>query len=285
MNQNIKKLFFKKSPNSIFTRIQQFPDVDPAIRSEVLNNFTAEFDIAPDCPLNREDIQKLSKKYFWHYAFKVNPDILIESDVSFTRGLHGRHFQRYSNLFPAIVEMAGMSRESLKVLDCACNCGFWSIQAVRNGFKKIVGFDGSEGNIEQANFLKQIIGLPQVEYRVLDIHSMSADQLGTYDVTFFLGILYHLNKPLDVLAQLREVTRGFAVIDTDIIAAKGPILRLVSDQVHDQNVSNRIAMYPSPTAVEQMLKHVGFKKVWYLNNEGDVPEIYRKNQRAAFIAE
>ena len=33
------------------------------------------------------------------------------------------------------------------------------------------------------------------------------DRLGTFDVVFFLGVLYHLKEPLSALERLRQVTR------------------------------------------------------------------------------
>lgn len=281
----IRKLLGRKKPASPFVDIPKFPEIAPSIRASVKENFALELTIAPTCSYRKEDIEERARTYFWHYPFYIKPDIYFESSMSKAKGLQGLHYKRYMHVFPAILQKAGGNLSTSTLLDCGCNAGFWSIQAVQNNIKEVVAFDGSSLNIEQACLLKEVAGFSNIDYRVLDLHEMSKDALGTYDITLFLGLLYHLNKPIEVLARLREVTRGFAVIDSDIFNVQTPLCKINQDKVHEQNISNNIAFLPSPTAIVMMLKHVGFKNVWYLENKGDVPQIYLDNNRATFIAD
>lgn len=52
---------------------------------------------------------------------------------------------------------------------------------------------------------------------------MEADPavVGTFDVVFFLGVLYHLREPLTALERVRALTREVAVIETEAIAVLG----------------------------------------------------------------
>lgn len=51
-----------------------------------------------------------------------------------------------------------------------------------------------------------------------DFMTMDLDALGSFDVVFFLGVLYHLKDPFLALRRLRQVTKGTAVIETaDVI--------------------------------------------------------------------
>ena len=51
--------------------------------------------------------------------------------------------------------------------------------------------------------------------------TMDLATLGTFDVVFFLGVLYHLKDPFLALRRLREVTRGVAVIETAGVVLPG----------------------------------------------------------------
>jgi 2-polyprenyl-3-methyl-5-hydroxy-6-metoxy-1,4-benzoquinol methylase len=252
---------------------------------KALDNFANEFDICHKCTMSGEEIRRKFDSFFWHYPFQIGPDISIESDDPLGKGLHGRHFQRYKHFFPALLSLTGGTLEEKTVLDCGCNCGFWSIQAIKNGAKSVLGFDAGEKNIEQANFLKHIIGLQHVVYRTLDIFEIGKDTLGQFDISFFLGLLYHLNRPVEALARLKEVTSGIAVIDTTWAVSDQAILVVRSDTVHDQNFSNALCMWPSPSAVYQMLIHVGFKKVWLVQHaSNDLPPDYLQGERGTFLA-
>jgi len=139
---------------------------------------------------------------------------------------------------------------------------------------------------EQANFLKDIIGLKNVEYRTLDIFEVDRSTVGQFDISFFLGLLYHLNKPIEALARLKDVTAGIAVIDSSWTVSNQPLMVLRSDNVHDQNFSNALCMRPSCSAVYLMLEHVGFKNVRLLEHAtNDLPDIYLQGGRGTFLAE
>jgi tRNA (mo5U34)-methyltransferase len=53
-----------------------------------------------------------------------------------------------------------------------------------------------------------------VEPVVGDFMTMDLDQLGTFDVVLYFGVLYHMREPFTALRRLRQVTRGMAVIET-----------------------------------------------------------------------
>jgi tRNA (mo5U34)-methyltransferase len=61
----------------------------------------------------------------------------------------------------------------------------------------------------------------RVEDVVGDFMSIDLAELGTFDVTFFLGLLYHLRHPLLALERLAQVTAGSAYLETAAIAVPG----------------------------------------------------------------
>ena len=60
-----------------------------------------------------------------------------------------------------------------------------------------------------------------VESLVADFMATDPDDIGTFDVTLFLGVLYHLQDPFDALRRLRRVTREVAVIETACMVLVG----------------------------------------------------------------
>jgi 2-polyprenyl-3-methyl-5-hydroxy-6-metoxy-1,4-benzoquinol methylase len=73
-----------------------------------------------------------------------------------------RPLQRYRHFMPYVVASQGGSLKGKRVLDIACNSGFWSIQCALLG-AEVVGFDARPELIEQANLLKQITGADNVD--------------------------------------------------------------------------------------------------------------------------
>lgn len=250
--------------------------------------FANSFPISAKCGLSEAEARHRLQDYFWHYPFKFG-DILVEAtDLNF-RGLQGRHYKRYFHIFPALLSLTGGSLDSQTVLDIGCNAGFWSIQAARAGARSVLGVDISAKNVEQAGFIRDLIGMDGLAYRTVTANEVSREALGEFDLTFFLGLLYHLDKPIEALERLYSVTKRWAVVDTTLARSDVPdgvpMLRLEEDVVHDQNVSNRLAMVPSKSAVPLLLKHAGFREVFWIKPAGnDLPLDYVTGARMTFVA-
>jgi tRNA (mo5U34)-methyltransferase len=60
-----------------------------------------------------------------------------------------------------------------------------------------------------------------VEVVVDDFMTMDVARLGTFDVTLFMGVLYHMQDPLGSLTRLAAVTKELAIIETHAIAVPG----------------------------------------------------------------
>ena len=57
----------------------------------------------------------------------------------------------------------------------------------------------------------------KVEPVVGDFSTMDLSALGTFDVVFYLGVLYHMEEPLTCLKRVRAVTNRVAVIETEAV--------------------------------------------------------------------
>ncbi len=245
--------------------------------------FSNSFPITAGCHMDRQDIEGKLKEYYWHYPFQFG-DLLVDSSHDGWGGLHGNHYRRYLHVFPNLLSLTGGSLRGYSVLDVGCNAGYWALQARLAGADRVVGIEASPKNVEQANFILRLIGLDGIEYRVMRVGEMSREVLGEFDISFFMGLLYHLDKPLDALGLLHDATRRFAVVDTRLFRAGGPVALLKKDRVHDQNFSNGVSWLPSRAAVALMLHYVGFRDVYQVPSTPSDLAGYLKGDQATFIA-
>ncbi|MCX7590977.1 MAG: methyltransferase domain-containing protein [Kiritimatiellae bacterium] len=88
-----------------------------------------------------------------------------------------RPLQRFRHFVPYLVYAENGSLHGKRVLNIACNSGFWTIQCAFLG-ASVVGCDARPELIEQANFIKSIVGVENVEFRVVDSWDTSPDTLG-----------------------------------------------------------------------------------------------------------
>lgn len=260
------------------------PPPSRAIVERASAYFRNSFPLSAQCTISREEFERKIGQYYWHYPFEFDGR-LVDSNHPDFRGLRGRHYLRYMHIFPALLSLTGGTLSGKSVLDVACNAGFWAIQAKLAGADPVVGVEASPENVEQANLILELTGLHGIAYREMNAYDISPVELGTFNVTLFLGLLYHLDDPILALRRLHDVTQGFAVVDTSLARSHRPVLRLAGDSVHDQNYSNGLALQPSRGAVVLMLRYVGFREVVQVGNtRRDLPRDYLKGTRATFIA-
>jgi tRNA (mo5U34)-methyltransferase len=253
---------------------------------QVSNSFSDIFPISPQQELSSIEIERNLEQYNWFYHFnfggrEVGPNPGAPKEV---RG----HYQRYLHMLPSILSLTDGTLAGKKILDVGCNAGFWSLQAKRLGASSVLGIDSSEDNVNQARLVAQIIGEKSVEYQTINAYDICKDSLGEFDITLFLGILYHLDSPVISLQKLYDVTKTFAVIDTQLINTSMAMLKVDDDtasRYHAQSHTNTLAFIPSEAAVIFMLRSVGFREIFMIpNHPSTLHESYISGRWGTFIA-
>lgn len=205
-----------------------------------------------------------------------------------------------NHAFPALLNACGGSFAGKRILDVACNCGGFSVEAAKHNSEYVLGIDIVDHYIEQANFIKNALGLGQVDFKVMDIEKLEKENVGQFDVTLCFGILYHLENPIHVMKQVSSVTKKIMLVDTNVMTIPTetgkplwlmnfpPISTAMSNDVSTslwRSGQKAVQFNPNETAVVEMLKFLGFSKVEVLKpvQEG-LEERYYSGRRATFLA-
>ncbi len=117
----------------------------------------------------------------------------------------------------AVADLAGKPLDQLRILDLACLEGHYTIEFALHG-ARAVGIDAREANLNKARFLKQQLGVDNVEFFQDDVRNLSESKYGRFDVVLCAGLLYHLNSPavFELIDQVSAVCDRLAIFDTFI---------------------------------------------------------------------
>jgi tRNA (mo5U34)-methyltransferase len=154
--------------------------------------------------------------------------------------------------------MSGMS-----VLDVGAWDGFFSFECERRGADRVVAADyhawqvsqrGSKASFELA---REALG-SKVEDVEIQVHELSEERLGRFDLVLFLGVLYHLRDPLGGLEALARVTGGTLVLEThvDLVLGRRPAAAFYPERELNGDYTNWWG--PNPAAAIGMLRAAGF---------------------------
>lgn len=125
-----------------------------------------------------------------------------------------RRFERRLRLMQIPSDLRGKT-----VLDIGAWDGFFSFEFERRGAKRVLAIDtwGGEGKGLEAFLLAREQFHSNVEYKRLNAEQISPDEIGTFDLVFCAGVLYHFRHPLHTLARIRSVTAEKLILETNCL--------------------------------------------------------------------
>jgi tRNA (mo5U34)-methyltransferase len=112
-----------------------------------------------------------------------------------------------------------------------------------------------------------------------DFMTMDLSKLGTFDVVLFLGVLYHLESPLEAMRRLRAVTApgGLAILETEAMEIPGSGDRAFCEFFPGRELNNDPSNWwaPNAKALEGLGKAAGFREVNVLTRLSPVARLGR----------
>lgn len=143
-------------------------------------------------------------------------------------------------------------------LDVGCGVGHFSSFLQHLGFE-VVGMDGREENIAEAKRRQTRIAFHQV-----NVEDNSVLRLGSFDLVFCMGLLYHLENPLLAIRRLRTLTQKGLLLESMCIPDDRPSLLLRTEPPKANQSLTDVAFYPSEGCLVKMLYRAGFAAVYRL---------------------
>ena len=180
--------------------------------------------------------------------------------------------RRWAHIKPWFEELKGKS-----CLDVGCSSGFFSLKAMEMGAASVLGVDSGEQvrAIEQARLAAETLMLP-AHFQSVSVYDLA--QLGrTFDVVFFMGVLYHLRHPLLALEALRQVCTGTLILQTITTPSSARLAELpdVSKNVQLNSAQMNDSRFPSAQFIEGGL--AGDESCWFVPNVEGVAAMLRSS--------
>jgi tRNA (mo5U34)-methyltransferase len=167
------------------------------------------------------------------------------------------------------------------LIDVGCNAGFFSFEAKRRGAARVLGVDAQRHHVRQATFVRRALSL-DAEFRRLSVYDLDPRDVGQFDVTLALGLVYHLKHLVFALENLFRVTRELLIVESAIYPtpesrdlsgrraregepdpARGHAMHLLAYVENPPDAKEAIYNWflPSAGSLVALLKNVGFESV------------------------
>ena len=255
--------------------------------------------MAPALPDAQERLATLGP---WFYEFDL--------------GVHGRtvsslppevlpiHKTRLSMVDQVVDAYFGTRLQEIRCLDVGCHEGYYSVAMARKGMREVRGVDVRESSLAKAAFVRDALGLGNLSFEQRNCEDLRVEESGPFELTLFLGILYHLENPMLCLRNVSSLTGEICVIETQVVdevegyAEWGArewtrpyhgVLALIDEsaEYHNRNTeagATPLATCPSPVALAAMLKHAGFRRSEIVKPPPGAYEQHQRGKRVVCVA-
>ena len=171
-------------------------------------------------PQLREELARSGWMYEWRLTSSVTTPPLGGNLASV-------HATREQMIEPFVREALAAAGPGASALDLACNEGWFSQRLLAWGADRVVGIDIREENIRRAVLLRDHFQIPasRLEFHQRDVLEIDPDELGSFDVVLLLGLIYHMERPLDAIRIARSITRRVCLIESQLTRQSRPIVR------------------------------------------------------------
>jgi hypothetical protein len=94
------------------------------------------------------------------------------------------------------------------VLELGSLEGGQSVELARRLHAKIIAIEGRADSVRRAQWVQQMLGIRNISVVQGNLETIDLHQYGPVDLVFCSGILYHLPRPWELLAQIGLVSRN-----------------------------------------------------------------------------
>jgi tRNA (mo5U34)-methyltransferase len=158
------------------------------------------------------------------YEFQLTPTLRT---ATLGPNLTSIHFTRKEMVDPVVRGVLEAAGPGASALDLGCNEGWFAHRLLEWGASRVVGIDIRASNIRRAKLIQDHFEVPhdRLVFEEADVLELDSHSLGQFDVVLMLGLIYHLERPLQALRVARALTRRACVIESQLTRQDRPIVR------------------------------------------------------------
>jgi tRNA (mo5U34)-methyltransferase len=222
----------------------------------------------------------------WHYEF----ELAGHRTPIFDPAHRNRHSERVDYFFRPLLQLFGGDLRGKRVLDLGCNAGYWSLLCAEAGADYVLGIDGRELHIEQANFVFEVKGIDRAryEFRRANLFELTDEIPSDFDIVLNLGLMYHISKHVALVELIAAAAKDIVVTDTYVSTSRASVLEIAHEDTDEPRnaVDYELVMIPSRQAVLDLMGQFGFETVVLRPrfSSWDGSADFELGQRRAFVS-
>lgn len=230
----------------------------------------------------------------WQFPFDFGKGIVAPTYTP----VQAMHTWRRDVMLQAVRKLIPEGRDAVSVLDLGAGEGAMALGLWESGFRDITCVEARPLNVEKGRFVARVFDAGFAFYNTTVSEFLSSN-VKQYDLVLFMGLLYHLLNPFEVLERIGNLTRRYMVLETAISLPRlegfdnrsdyAPseaafFLRIDSATSHTAGLHD-LELWPNMNAVEMLSRYAGFRKLSLLEGPEPKPPYFADGSRLMAVAE
>jgi len=172
----------------------------------------------------------------------------------------GYNIPKWGRLEPIIQELIKTNRT---FLDIGCSDGYFCNCIASMNAERVIGIDLDQIRIRRSLFIKDLLNLTNVEFRVQDLYEIAKKE--RFDVVLGLGLLHRVPDINECISKSCEVANNFVIFEfKTTIGKKDEIVH--HDEETKSNSLNKLHGTPTISYVTNRLKENNFETTQVLED-------------------
>lgn len=212
----------------------------------------------------------------WFYEFDLPDGRRTTSYLP--PGVAQIHTTRRDMLLAALAPIVSGDWAAHSVIDVACHQGYFASELARKGCP-VLAIDARAEHVADTALIARALDLNNLRAEQHDINDLRPGDLGKFDITLMLGLLYHIENPVGAIRLARALTKKACVIETQVVPNMTGVVDWGSyqfqrpmvasfgiidetDETHAPEASTTgICITPSYDALVFLMRKLGFTRV------------------------
>jgi ubiquinone/menaquinone biosynthesis C-methylase UbiE len=240
----------------------------------------------------RDDLDEVRSR-IWFYEFELPDGSFTRADIP--REVLHIHTSRRDKL-RAIVEARVGPDSRARAIDFASHEGYFSIELAKH-FGAVTGLEIRQQSIDNARLISSALHVDNIEYRQADLQTLPLENdIEPADLVLVYGLLYHVENPIHVLRLASRLCREHILIESQVStfdlsgriedghyrwqrSIEGLFTLAADYSYHREGGSTDLALIPSLTALQFLLRQFGFDAIEVLPSDPSDYEQFRRGSR------
>jgi 2-polyprenyl-3-methyl-5-hydroxy-6-metoxy-1,4-benzoquinol methylase len=200
----------------------------------------------------RKDIQKkvnqLSRGQDWNHMYELPHGVKTRQHKIDSPGFNLNKGKRLKEIYDTVVPL-----DNKTVLDVACSDGYFSIQCAKDhNARWVVGMDLDDLRIRRANFVKELVGVENVEFSTQDLYEL--DDSISFDVVLGLGLLHRIPDMEACVEKMCKIGKTL-ILEFKTLSGEESVKKDLGGKTKSNNLNSLFCVPTKQYVVDELANH------------------------------